>query len=122
MANILTIKNTKNNFILGNKIYLANNSITRLSGLMGKESFGEIDGMLIKPCNSIHTFFMKFPIDVIFISKDNKIIRVVENLKEWKISPIVFKAHSTLELPIKTIEKTNSEVGDILEISKKNFS
>jgi len=118
MVNILTIQNTKNKLTLGEKIFLANNPVTRLTGLMGKKSFGKLDGLLIEPCNSIHMFFMRFPIDVIFIAKDNKIVHTIENLKAWRISPIVFKAYSTLELPIGTIQNTDSKIGDVLEILK----
>jgi uncharacterized membrane protein (UPF0127 family) len=56
------------------------------------------EGMWIVPCPMIHTFFMKFPIDVLFLKRDLQVARVIENLKPWRLSPWVFSAHSVLEL------------------------
>lgn len=114
----ITIINTRNNKELGNKIGLADNPWYRFTGLMGKKAITADEGLLLTPCNSIHMFFMKFSIDVVFIDRNKKIIRIVENLKPWRLSPVVFMTQSVLELPAGTISKTESQVGDILEIKK----
>jgi uncharacterized membrane protein (UPF0127 family) len=56
-----------------------------------------------KRCNSIHTAFMKFPIDVLFVDKDLKVVSVYENLKPWRITRLHFRASSVIELPAGTI-------------------
>lgn len=113
---LVKIINTKNNEIIGNEIIYANTPYRRFIGLMGKKEINDGQGVFLTPCNSIHMMFMKFPIDLIFVDRKNKIIHMTENIQPWKISRIVFMAQSVLELPVGTISKTMSEVGDILSI------
>lgn len=111
------IKNQSNQIILGNKIGYANSPLSRFFGLLKKTHLEDGEGLLLTPCNSIHMFFMKFPIDVVFLDRKYKVVKTMENLKPWKISPVVFKAQSVLELPIGTIEKTQIKENDILELT-----
>jgi len=94
-------------------IDFANNSFSRMKGLMFKNTINK--GLLLKPANSIHTLFMKFPIDVVYIDKSSKIIKVSKNMKPWKISNIVLKSHAILELPEGTINKYRIKVSDVVE-------
>lgn len=74
-------------------------SITqRMLGLMFSKSIPNGDALWIRPCNSIHTFFMNYPIDVLFIDKNLRVIKIYENLKPWRITPIHFRCASVLEL------------------------
>lgn len=73
------------------------------------------EGLWIVPCPMIHTFFMKFPIDVLFLGRDLRVARVIENLKPWRLSPWVWSAHSVLELAGGVL-KGSVQVGDQLEI------
>ncbi|QUH22114.1 DUF192 domain-containing protein [Alkaliphilus sp. B6464] len=95
------------------EIDLANDSLTRMKGLMFVKNIQK--GLLIKPTNSIHTFFMKEAIDVIYIDKYSKIIKITPNMKPWKIGPIVWSARAVLELPIGTINKYRIKTGDSVE-------
>lgn len=90
----------------------ADTFMTRLKGLMFKKNFNKGEGLIIVPCNNIHTFWMKFPIDVVFLSQDNTVVYVIENLKPNRISPLIRKAHSVLELPVGTIREANIKIGD----------
>lgn len=94
---------------------LAQTMIDRMIGLMGKENMNGFDGLLIKPCNSIHTFFMRFPIDVIFLTKEFKVVKVVENLKPWRMTGIYFSSAQVLELEGGTL-KGRVAPGNILEV------
>ncbi len=69
-----------------------------MKGLLGRDSLEAEEGLWIVPCPMIHTFFMKFPIDVLFLDRGLVVRRVLENLKPWRLSPWVFSAHSCLEL------------------------
>ncbi|GIW21844.1 MAG: hypothetical protein KatS3mg068_0851 [Candidatus Sericytochromatia bacterium] len=116
----LQIINTRNNKVIGSNIILGNTLLLRLIGLIGKKELKEDEGILLTPCNSIHMMFMKIPLDIIFLDSENKIIKVIENIKPWKISPIVLKAKSVLELPINSIKKNDLQINDKLDIIKIN--
>lgn len=75
----------------------ARSFFARLKGLIGSASPGE--GLLIEPCNSIHTFFMRYAIDAVFYDKNHKVVAVHRNLKPWRISKIIPAARGVLELP-----------------------
>ena len=101
--------------LIAQKVFLANDFLNRLIGLMFKESFVEFDGIILDPCNSIHTFFMKMPIDVIFLDKKNMIVKVIEQMPPWRMTRMYFKANKVLELPSGILKGRVSE-GDILEV------
>ncbi|SFE45791.1 DUF192 domain-containing protein [Trichococcus pasteurii] len=69
----------------------------RFRGLMGRPSIPENTGLMIKPCNSVHCFFMKFPIDVIFLDKEDRVVHIAGNMKPGTISPIVKRAKYVVE-------------------------
>jgi uncharacterized membrane protein (UPF0127 family) len=83
---------------LASRVTKADDAASRSKGLLGRASMAPDEGMWIVPCPMIHTFFMKFPIDVLFLDRDLKVARVIENLKPWRLSPWVLAAHSVLEL------------------------
>ena len=114
----MKITNISKNTIIGSNINIANTFYKRLIGLMFKKSINKDEGLLISPCNSIHMFFMKFSIDVIFIDKNDKILYVLEDFKPWRISKIVLGSKYVLELPPKTIKNTLTTIGDIIKIQK----
>ena len=69
------------------------------------------------PSKGIHTIGMKFPIDVVFLSRDNVVLRLISGMVPNRISGVQLRAYSVLELPNGTIKKSQTEVGDRLEIS-----
>ncbi len=88
----------------------------RMLGLMFKKKIHDgFDGLLLKPCKSIHTFFMTFPIDVLFLDKKMNVVKIIRNMKPWRVSGYYFKAEQVLELYGKTIPK-ELNVGDQLEV------
>lgn len=112
----MEIRNKSNNKIIASEVVMADTFITRLKGLMFKERLEEDSAMLICPCNSVHTFFMKFPLDILFISKEYEVLYVIKNMLPQNISPFIRKSFLVLELPVGTIEKTNTEKGDYLNM------
>jgi len=93
----------------GSHIYLAQDVIvassifTRLLGLMFRNKLDNGKAMLISPCNSIHTFFMKFAIDVIFLDREFKIIKIIRSMHPWRMSWPYWQASQVLELPAGTV-------------------
>lgn len=78
-------------------VFIANNFKKRFLGLMGKKE--GVYGLLLQPCNSIHTFFMRYPLDALFLDKNNKIIAIKRLLKPFSIVPSVKGAVKVLEFP-----------------------
>ena len=72
------------------------------------------EGLLITPCNSIHMFFMRFPIDVVFLDESNNVVKVVPHIKPWRVVLPVRNARSALELPTGTVDKKNIREGDTI--------
>jgi uncharacterized membrane protein (UPF0127 family) len=77
---------------------LADTPWTRLRGLLGRGGLGDDEGLLIRPAGSVHTFFMRFPIDVVFLARDDTVLKVVPGLRPWRIAG-ARHARRTLELP-----------------------
>lgn len=105
----------KSQKVLGENIKEAKTFFDRLIGLMFIDRMNEMDGLMLDPCRSIHNCFVRFPIDVIFINKENEVVKVIRNFRPWRFSWIYFKAQKTLELPLGTLDETVMP-GDKLEI------
>jgi hypothetical protein len=107
-------------FINGNKVfvnvYIADTFWARMIGWMGKREPGK-DGLLIMPCNSVHTFFMKFPIDVLFLNFKNQVIAKHEAVAPNKILWPIKDAKAVLELPIGTIARLSIKGGDFVTLT-----
>ena len=88
---------------------------SRNKGLLGRSGMEPEEGLWIVPCPMIHTFFMAFPVDVLFLDEKLRVRKVIENLKPWRISPWVFSACSVLELAGGSL-KGSVAIGDELEI------
>lgn len=110
----LIIKKINGEIVCSNAL-LADGFFERAQGLMFSNTIPfEGDGMLIKPCNSIHTFFMNYDLHIIFMDSKNKVIKVIKNMKPWRMTRMYFTSHQVLEL--KTDKDVNVTVGDVLEV------
>lgn len=94
----------ENGVILAEKVEVAQRFFKRLKGLMFRSYMPKGTAMLLSPCPQIHTCFMKFSLDVLFLSEDGTVLYVIENLKPWRLSPIVCRAVQTLEMPAGTLQ------------------
>lgn len=97
------------------EVNIADSIGKRFIGLMGKASLQEEKGLLLRPCNSIHTFFMKFPIDVAFIDKNNQVLMIISDMQPSRISPIVRKSAYVIESSSNVLSK-KLKVGDEIEL------
>lgn len=89
--------------ILCRDLKVADDFFSRLIGLMFKSEMIGFDGLLIKQCNSIHTFFMRYKLDLVFLDKELKVVKVIENMKPWRATLMYFKASQVLELKSGTL-------------------
>ncbi|MBI5083666.1 MAG: DUF192 domain-containing protein [Acidobacteria bacterium] len=95
----------------------AGDSATRRTGLLNRTGLDAGEGLWIVPCEAVHCFFMKFTIDVLFLDRDRKVVKVRPSLMPWRISGSL-RAHSVLELPEGQIAATGTMPGDQLEFEK----
>jgi hypothetical protein len=95
---------------------IADHGAARNKGLLGRSSLSAGEGLWIVPCESVHTFFMKFPIDLVYIDRNKKVKKVRGNVPPWRLSAC-FSAHSIIELPAGTVSNTQTAPGDNLEFS-----
>lgn len=100
-------------FVVSNEVYLANTFVDRLVGLMFKPAEKAIT-LLIKPTQSIHTCFMRFNLDVVFLNQDKKVIKIIKNMKPWRMTGFYYKASMALEIPAGKLP-TEIAIGQQLE-------
>lgn len=98
---------------------IADSSETRRTGLLKHQSLEPGDGLWIVPCEAVHTIGMNFAIDVVFMNRKREIVKVRPNMGKWRFSGSIF-AHSVLELPAGTCDRTGTQKGDQLELEKYN--
>ncbi|MDX2267653.1 MAG: DUF192 domain-containing protein [Bryobacter sp.] len=115
---VLEIRNERNGAELTNRAGIANTSELRRRGLLQHESLEEGDGLWIAPCEAVHTFAMKFPIDVLYLNKAKKVLKIRAAMPKGRVS-FCLSAHSVLELPAGMAAKTDTRVGDTLAFTKR---
>ena len=108
--------------VLADKAGVANTTFKRLKGLLGREILKDGEGLIIIPCSSIHTFFMRFSIDVVFLDRSNRVVAMVRSLPPARLFSSIFKGSLVIELPVGTLAKTNTEISDqiVLEIAENS--
>ena len=107
---------------LATKVRKADNFFTRLVGLLKRTHLGPEEALWLMPSKGIHTIGMKFPIDVVFLTKDNEVVGLISGMLPYRISSVYFRGYSVVELPNGTIRKSRTELGDKLEISLAEVS
>ncbi|HXS93761.1 MAG TPA: DUF192 domain-containing protein [Candidatus Limnocylindrales bacterium] len=111
------VRNDTRGVVLGDSVIVADSGATRRTGLLKHERLNAGEGLWIVPCEAVHTFFMKFPIDLVYIDKRRKVRKVRHAVPPWRMSGCL-TAKSVLELPAGTAERTGTRVGDELSIEK----
>jgi len=102
---------------VGDRVELADTSMKRMCGLLGRRGLDAGGGLWIKPSSGVHTFFMAFKIDVVGLDSDLRVIKLWRCLAPWRVTSVSFKMRSVLELPCGVIAQSGMEVGDQLQIS-----
>jgi uncharacterized membrane protein (UPF0127 family) len=102
--------------VLAERLLVPRSFVGRGLGLMFKNALEPGLGMWIVPCSGIHMFFMSFSIDAVFLDRKRRVVKVCPGLKPWRMVPIVFGAHSVLELPANTVDALGLERGEQLSI------
>ena len=119
------IVNIRRHHVLASHICIANNRWTRARGLIGKKELPMNTALLIYPCRQIHTYFMRFPIDCLFIKPEPdsssiyRVLKCIHSLRPWKVGPKVAEAWGVIELPPGTLLTTDIQENDFVRIDQK---
>lgn len=108
-------RNVTRGTALAMRLEKAHTAAARNKGLLGRDSLPPGNGLWIAPCESVHTFFMRFPIDLIYLDRKLRVKKVRHSVGAWRISACL-TAHSVLELPAGTAAATQTQCGDQVEI------
>lgn len=100
---------------IADRVILAQNFTARLRGLLGRKGLAPGNALIIKPCNSVHTWFMRFNIDVLFVGRSGRVVKVIENLPPFKVAAARVAA-CAVELPAGTVREHGVKPGDLLEV------
>ena len=111
----MVLVNATKKTVVANRCHFANSVLKRMTGLLGRSSLGAGEGLLIDRCYGIHTFGMRFAIDVLFLDKDLHVMRAINGIVPYR-SCAVRKAVYVLELPVGAIQNSRTEAGDQIQI------
>jgi hypothetical protein len=114
----LLVRNRTRESVVADDAEIANTSATRRKGLLGRPSLYPGQGLWIVPCGAIHTFFMTFAIDVVYLDRNKRVKKTRTNLTPWRLSACL-TAHSVLELPAGTISRSGTKRGDQMDFHFK---
>jgi uncharacterized membrane protein (UPF0127 family) len=103
--------------LLGERIRVADTGLTRVVGLLGERELQQGDGLLIVPSQGIHTWGMRFPIDVAVLDRAWKVIGMRRAMAPFRMTRIFWKGAAVIELPEGTLDSTSTSVGDLIEFS-----
>jgi uncharacterized protein len=103
---------------LATQLTVADTHYARLVGLVGrpKSRFVRGAGLWIVPCHGVHTMFMHYPIDVVYLDDEKRVIRIEHSVSPWRVTPVLVEAATVLELPAHTAWDTGTMLGDQIEI------
>jgi uncharacterized membrane protein (UPF0127 family) len=103
--------------VLCERCEIPESSFGRARGLLGRDGLERGEGMLIDRAGSVHMFFMRFPIDVVFLDRNRKVVRIVPGLRPWRVAGAK-KAVAALELPVGAVDEAGLEEGDVLVLEE----
>ena len=112
----VTIHNTTRNAVLGDRIKVAETSLSRIVGLLGQRGLEPGTGLLIFPSQAIHTVAMRFAIDIIFVDRSWRVVRLRPAMVPYRLTGICWRARCVLELPVGVIAQSSTCVGDQLSV------
>ena len=111
----MIVRNAGRDTNLGEAIEVAATAAQRVRGLLGRECLEDGQGLLFKGCSSLHTFFMRFPIDIVFTDKDGRVLKTAISVKPFKLVAAPLRAYYAIELPEGAIKRSKTVVRDQLQ-------
>ena len=109
------VRNLTSGRVLVSRLEAAFDSATRKRGLLGRDGLDPLSGLVIAPCGGIHTCFMRFRIDVVFVARDGRVVKVSDAVKPWRLA-LAVTAFCVIELPAHAAAASQTRAGDRLEL------
>jgi uncharacterized protein len=97
------------------RLVAAFDSTARRQGLLGRSGLGDGEGLVLAPCSSVHTAFMRFPIDLVFLDRAGRVLRVATGVSPWRIR-LHWRAFAVVELAAGALARTGTMTGDVVEL------
>ena len=110
------LMNARTSQVVAHDVELADTRESRRKGLLGRDGLDSRAALILRPCFSVHTAFMRFPIDVVFVDREGMVVKVVRNLVAWRIAG-AWGAHAAIEFAAGTIAAGAVDVGDRLYLA-----
>ncbi len=110
----MIITNTSRQTVIGESIEVAETASQKVKGLLGRDGLDQGHGLLFKGAGSLHTLFMRFPIDIIYTDKQRKVVKTANAVRPWKLVAAPLRCDCAIELPAGAITASNTQVGDYL--------
>ena len=110
------IVNRTRGTIIADHVEIADYFWKRARGLIGRREIPNGFGLVIRPCNSIHMFFMSMDLDAVHVDTGGRVVRILDGIKPWRVGPIVWKSAWVIELPTGTARATGTQVGDLIDL------
>ena len=115
---VVTVTDTTRGTVIGDRIQVAETSLSRMVGLLGKRGLNAGGGLWIRPSSGVHTVGMMFSIDVIGLDKELRVVKLWPNLVPFRVTSVSLKIRSVIELEAGSIAACQVEMGDLLHISE----
>jgi uncharacterized membrane protein (UPF0127 family) len=109
------LRNNRTGRSIASEVIAAFEPAARRKGLLGRDSFAKGSAMVIAPSNAIHTFWMRFAIDVLFVRRDGTVVKVCRSIPPWRMAATLW-AYAVIELPAGTLAADDASVGDVLTV------
>lgn len=115
-AGPFVLTNTRNDKVVARMLLTAFDSTSRRRGLLKHESFEEGSALIIAPSNAIHTFWMRFAIDVAFVTQEGRVVKVCSSVVPWRIAA-AWGGYAVIELPAGALSVSDTRRGDLLQLT-----
>ena len=115
----MLVANTSRGTILGEAIEVAQTAAQKVKGLLGRECLEDGQGLLFRGAGSLHTLFMRFPIDIVYADKNGKVVKLAESVGPFKLVAAPLRCYYALELPAGAIKASRTRVGDRLSLEEE---
>jgi uncharacterized protein len=116
---VLRVVNETRGTVLGERVRVADTGLTRIVGLLGERELPAGDGLLIMPSQGIHTWGMRFPIDVVILDRGWNVLALRRGTRAFRMTRLFWKAAAVLELPPGMLDSTATAVGDTLAFERE---
>lgn len=117
---LVKMTNKTRGTLVGDQIVVADTSLTRLFGLLGRRGLLPGEGLWIRPSSGVHTFGMRFAIDVIGLDKHLTVTKLWKNLRPFRATSLSWSMHSVVELPAHRIDEAGVQLGDSLQVWRES--